>query len=153
MPKPQHDDDSGEEELFGPRPSTRVKISNCVDDFNDTALKKMLGKPLAVRIVPDGITWAVNRVGLTFAGFGWVEFETEEHARRMTEFDVMGTRAKEGRSANDGNDLFIAYHSEEIPDGRCGFCGKDGHFARECLKRLNASYSDERPAQAKRARH
>ena len=108
------DEMSAVSDEFAPTPSKCVKISNCEDSFNDGVLHKLFGAALASRIAHEGVTWAVSREGLKFAGFGWVRFATVEHARRATEFDVMGPRAKEGREHNEGNDLFIAFHHDEV---------------------------------------
>eukprot|EP01060_Flectonema_neradi_P038409 TRINITY_DN803_c2_g1_i1.p1 TRINITY_DN803_c2_g1~~TRINITY_DN803_c2_g1_i1.p1 ORF type:complete len:179 (+),score=45.72 TRINITY_DN803_c2_g1_i1:57-539(+) len=122
-----------------------VKISNCSDDFDDEALKRMIGAEAWTHIKKDGVTWAVSKEGLKFAGFGWVEFDDPKYAIHATQFGVTGTKAKEGVKCNAGNDLFIGLHKDDIPGGVCGWCGTNGHFARECHQRERGTHISKRP--------
>eukprot|EP00755_Sulcionema_specki_P010366 Sspe_Gene.46298::Locus_23093_Transcript_2_2_Confidence_0.667_Length_604::g.46298::m.46298 len=128
----------------------RIKISNCSPNFDDAALKAMLGPELASDI--ETITWAVHRKGMEFAGFGWVVFHSQKGAKAALEFDSQGAKAQAGRDANEGNDLFLHIHSDEIPDGKCGWCGVDGHFAKECPKRRAGKVSAAAAPPAKKAK-
>ncbi|KAJ9445251.1 hypothetical protein DIPPA_21200 [Diplonema papillatum] len=114
----------------------RVKLWNCADSFNDEAVWQMIGSDLAEQVDRgEGLTWAVKPDTLQFAGFGWLLFRTAAAAQRALAFDALRERSTEARLLNGGRDLFVALHPPELPDGRCGWCGKEGHFARECDKK------------------
>eukprot|EP01064_Diplonema_japonicum_P003628 TRINITY_DN12336_c0_g2_i1.p1 TRINITY_DN12336_c0_g2~~TRINITY_DN12336_c0_g2_i1.p1 ORF type:complete len:183 (+),score=55.11 TRINITY_DN12336_c0_g2_i1:46-594(+) len=112
-----------------------VKVSNCNEEFNDLSVRELLGEEGWAAVAEDGITWAVHKEELKFAGFGWIEFTDKKWAKTMVGFDVMGATSEKGKKVNRGDDLFVQYHDDGIPDGKCGWCGKNGHFARECNKR------------------
>ena len=143
---PRNDIEEEEEEEEEDYTNCRtVKISNCSDDFDDAALKKMIGADASNNIIKNGITWAVAKEGLKFAGFGWVEFADPKYASHTTQYGVMGDKAKEGMKANRGNDLFIGFHNDDIPAGVCGWCGTNGHFARECDQRERGAHIGKSP--------
>ena len=37
------------------------------------------------------------------------------------------------------------HHNPQIPNGRCGWCGKDGHYAKECPQRAPGAPIAKRP--------
>eukprot|EP01063_Lacrimia_lanifica_P007586 TRINITY_DN14868_c0_g1_i3.p1 TRINITY_DN14868_c0_g1~~TRINITY_DN14868_c0_g1_i3.p1 ORF type:complete len:168 (+),score=57.12 TRINITY_DN14868_c0_g1_i3:78-506(+) len=106
------DEEEAPEEAPQVAESKTVKISNCTEAINDVALYDMLGDELSRQICSGGVTWAVHREKLAFAGFGWVEFKTVKAAKAALEFDCMGKRSQEGAKAN-GDDLFISFYDDE----------------------------------------